>query len=143
MSQTTHPVDQDTVERDTTADTTETPTRDAPAREPGAPPRRTRRGLSWLAVGAALAASVGFTVVVLKGGGNSGDRPAVTPAAVAGSDEHLYNQAEELTRRYPDVSGSDEHLYNQAEELARRDPDVSGSDQHLNNQAEDIANRAG
>ena len=109
MTQTTHPVDQSTVERDTTVDTTETPTRDAPAREPGAPSRRSRRGLSWLAVGAALAASVGFTVVVLTSGGNSGDRPAVTPTTVNGSDVHLYNQAAEIEARSA-VNGSDVHL---------------------------------
>jgi hypothetical protein len=141
MAQTTHPVDQNTVERDTTVDTTETPTRDTPARKPSAPSRRTRRGLSWLAVGAALAASVGFAVVVLKSGGNSSDRPAITPAAVNGSDVHLYNQAAEIAARSA-VNGSDVHLYNQAAEIAARSA-VNGSDVHLYNQAAEIANRDG
>jgi hypothetical protein len=165
MAQTTHPVDQNTVERDTTVDTTETPTRDAQAREPGGPSRRSRRGLSWLAVGAALAASVGFAVVVLTSGGNRGDRPAVTPAEVNGSDVHLYNLAAEIAERQAQradagtvansaVIGSDVHLYNLAAEIAERQAQradagtvansaVIGSDVHLYNQAAEIANRAG
>jgi hypothetical protein len=109
MTQTIDPTDRDTVERDTTVDKTGTPTGDAPAREPAAPLSRTRRGLSWLAIGAALAASVGFAVFVLKSRGDSSDRPAITPAArseVMGSDQHLYNQAAEIAARST-ANGSD------------------------------------
>jgi hypothetical protein len=139
MAQTTVPDEHDTLTRDpsTGVETSDT-------REPGPPARRSRTAiLSWVGVGAALAAAVAFVVAVVVSGDDTSERPAVAPADIVGSDQHLANQANDIADRTLDVTGSDQHLTNQANDIADRTLDVTGSDQHLVNQANDIADRAG
>jgi hypothetical protein len=143
MGYTTIPNEHDTLTHDTSTNDAVNAPEATPTRKPVPPPRSHRAVLSWMAVGIAVATSIALVVTVLVSGGDSDDRPAVTPADVAGSDEHLANQANDIAGRSSlDVTGSDQHLANQADDIADRSLDVTGSDQHLANQANDIADRS-
>jgi hypothetical protein len=92
------------------------------------------RKLGWLAP---LALVVAGGLAACGDEDASDTRTAGSAELSLGSDQHLYNQAAEITARSA-VMGSDVHLYNQAAEITASAA-VMGSDVHLNNQAAEIA----
>jgi membrane-bound lytic murein transglycosylase len=94
-----------------------------------------KRALRWAAP-VALVGALGLAAC-----GDSDDTASVRVAApsaagVAGSDQHLVNQAEELARASVEVAGSDQHLTNMAAELTREQRSYQAASARLTAQAE-------
>jgi hypothetical protein len=91
------------------------PPPDTEAASPGNPSNFRKRAVRW----AAPVVLVGALGLGACGNGNGDALRVAAPSGFNGSDQHLYNQADEIARRSAGA-GSDQHLYNQANEIARR-----------------------